>query len=297
MKPIHYLYALLVALCWGGNFVAAKLALEHFPTFLLLGLRFALVALLLLPFTWKRSLPFGFVVLMSVILGNIHFALSYAGIAMGLDLPTAIIAIQMGVPFSCMFSAIFFNDKLGAWRTAGMVVALLGIMLIAGTPNVVSHFVPFLITVGAAFCWAVTNVMMKKNGAINNLELLAWMSLLASPQLFFLSYLFEANQWELIRTVTLVAGLSVTFSAVCSTVVAYGLWYYLLRRYDVTQIAPFNLLVPVIGITLSHLLINEPLNMTVLVGGAITITGVAIIVVRRPRLSILGKIVKKRSAT
>jgi O-acetylserine/cysteine efflux transporter len=48
---------------------------------------------------------------------------------------------------------------------------------------------------------------------------------------------------------------------------------------------PFTLLVPIIGVLSAALFLDEPLTWRVLLGGAATIAGVAVIVLRRPRLA------------
>lgn len=292
--PVHYtVLALIVAFCWGANFIAVKVGLEHFPPYLMLALRFALVAVILLPvyhYYYRRiSIRMGFALKIAFVLGTAHFALVFGAMHMGVDIPTTVITVQLGVPFSCLLSAVWFNDRLGPWRSFGLMVAFIGIILIAGTPNVVEHFIPFCLVVLGAFFWALSNVMIKKEGAVNPFEMLGWMSLLSVPQLMLVSWIFEQDQWMLIRTTTLSAALSIGFSSVFSTVVAYGLWHYLLTRYAVSRITPFNLLVPVFAIILGQIWYPVPLTLQIITGGLITITGVAIIVFRRPRLATIGR--------
>lgn len=293
--PLRFvLLALIVSFCWGANFTAVKVGLEHFPPYYMLALRFALVALILLPLYYarnpKRSIRLAFAFKISFILGTAHFALVFGAMYMGIDIPTAVITVQLGVPFSCVLSAVWFNDKLGAWRSFGLMIAFLGIVMIAGTPNVVANFIPFCMVVAGALCWALSNVMIKKEGAVNILEMLGWMSLMATPQLMVLSLLFEGvNQVPLLMTITWEAVLSIGFSAIFSTVLAYGLWYYLLTECEVSRITPFNLLVPVFAIALGQVLYPVELTPQILIGGLITIGGVAIIVIRRPKLSTIGR--------
>jgi O-acetylserine/cysteine efflux transporter len=288
--PFHYiLLALVVAFCWGANFTAVKVGLEHYPPYLMLALRFAMVAAVLLPFYPKRSIRLAFAWKIAFILGTAHFALVFGAMAMGIDIPTAVITVQLGVPFSCIFSAIWFGDRLGAWRSGGLAIAFVGIIMIAGTPNVTANFFAFCMVMLGALAWALSNVMIKKEGAVNILEMLGWMSLLAVPQLLAVSFLFESAQWELVQTTTLSAFLAIGFSAIFSTVIAYGLWYYLLTNCEVSQITPFNLLVPVFAIALGQVWYPVELTAQILIGGLITIAGVAIIVVRRPRLATIGR--------
>ena len=73
--------------------------------------------------------------------------------------------------------------------------------------------------------------------------------------------------------------------AILVTVISYVMWYRILRRYSVNQAMPFTLLVPVIGVLAAALLLDEPLTLRVILGGVATIAGVAVIVLRRPKLA------------
>lgn len=285
MTPQHILYSLIVTFLWGSNFIAAQKGLEYFPPYLMLAMRFAGVGVLMLPFFWRRTIRFSFVFRMALVLGAMHFGLVFGAMAYGIDIPTAVITVQLGVPFSCMLSAIFFKDKLGPWRSFGLVVAFIGMVLIAGTPNVVQHFWPFVMAMAGAFCWAVSNVWMKQEGKVRVMELVCWQSLMSAVFLLLFSLLVEHDHLAHIASATPEAWLAIGYSAVLSTIVAYGLWYYLLTQCEVSKVAPFNLLVPLFGIGVAQLFYPTHLPPQIIIGGLITLAGVAIIVLRRPRLA------------
>src|SRR4051812_6713810 len=126
MKPLDIFFAIAVTAIWGGNFVAAKFGMGHFPPFFLTSLRFCCTALLLLPFvprpSWRQMRQ---IAALALVLGTLHFAMLFASLYLGLDIASTAIIAQLGVPFSCLFSAWFLGDKLGPWRMGGMAVAFL----------------------------------------------------------------------------------------------------------------------------------------------------------------------------
>jgi O-acetylserine/cysteine efflux transporter len=67
-------------------------------------------------------------------------------------------------------------------------------------------------------------------------------------------------------------------------VFGYGVWYDLMRRFAVNQVMPFTLLVPVFGVLSGVIFFGDPLTLAILIGGACTVVGVAIVVIRRPRV-------------
>ncbi|MBP2231193.1 O-acetylserine/cysteine efflux transporter [Azospirillum agricola] len=275
--------ALVVVLLWGVNFVAAKLALAEFSPLLLMGLRFTLVAALLLPFVrvpWGRLRG---ILLLSMVLGSVHFPLMFMGIK-GLDAATASVAAQLQVPFSSLMAAIFFKDRLGWRRTLGMVIAFAGVALLAGEPERIENPVPLLLVVTASLAFALGSVQIKRLESVEGFTLNAWMALFAAPQLLTLSLLVERDQIAAIRNATLVGWGALAFIAVMATIVAYGLWYRLLRLYDVNQTVPYLLLLPAVGVASGVLLLGEPLSWRLVVGGLVTVAGLSLIVLRRPRV-------------
>jgi O-acetylserine/cysteine efflux transporter len=62
------------------------------------------------------------------------------------------------------------------------------------------------------------------------------------------------------------------------TALGYGIWYHLLKKYDINQVVPFLLLLPVTSILGAVLFLGERPSIRILIGGMIVITGVAVIV-------------------
>jgi O-acetylserine/cysteine efflux transporter len=69
------------------------------------------------------------------------------------------------------------------------------------------------------------------------------------------------------------------------TTVGYGIWYQILKKYDVNQVMPFLLLVPVSSIAGAVLFLGERPGVMTMIGGTIVIFGVAIIVFAGQRLA------------
>ncbi|MBN67396.1 MAG: EamA family transporter [Rickettsiales bacterium] len=285
MKPIHIVLAILVALCWGGNFSASKFAVLHFPPFMTTFIRYALVALLLLPFTSKPERGWGQLWLLANLTVVMHFGLVFVAIHMGLDVSSTVVAVQLGAPFTCILGAVFLKDRLGAWRITGMAIAFVGAMVVAGTPRVEAHLFAFGLACLGALAWAITNIYMKRMGEVRILPLLAWTGLLSLPQVAVIMWIFEGNPLDYVPTAPWTAWVGIGYSAVFSTIVGYGCWYLLLRTYNVSQVAPFSLLVPVVGLLGGVYFFHEPLTNQMLAGGVLTLIGVAIINMRRPKLA------------
>ena len=110
-----------------------------------------------------------------------------------------------------------------------------------------------------------------------------WMSLFAFPQLLIVSSVVEHGQIAAVLAPHWTVWVAVLYMALGVTVVGYVIWYRMLARHPVNLMMAFTLLVPVFGVASGHLFLGEPIGWQRIVGGLITIVGVAIIVVRRPQ--------------
>ncbi len=283
------LAALIVALCWGGNFTATKFALQDFPPYFLIFIRFIGVSLLLAPFAARLPRPnLRDMLVIGILLIVMQFAFIFLAMAMGLTITSAIIATQMGVPFSCVVSAVMFKDYLGPWRSAGLMIAFLGVMVVAGTPNAAQHPLAFFLGVLAAISWSCANIYMKRLPPQPVVTLLFWPGLFALPFLAALSAIFEQGQFVSLQSAHWSSWVGITYSALFSSLTGYGLWNWLLNRYPLSQVVPYTLCVPIFGITAGIIFFHEPMTLQILLGAGMTIFGVGIITLRRPKLAELA---------
>jgi O-acetylserine/cysteine efflux transporter len=269
--------ALSVPIIWGMGIVFAKAGLDEFPPLFLMSMRFIVSAVLLV---WFFPPPVGqirAILLIALVSATIQYGLTFYGLA-GLDASTAVLFMQLEVPFTAACATIFLNDKLGWKRAGGMLMAFLGVGLIAGAPSLRNQLFPAFLVIAGVFTWAIGQVMIKKMVSITGFHLIAWVSVFAGPQMLASSLVLESDHLNLIKNATLIGWGSVVYMGIVMTAMGYGIWYHLLKKYDVNQVVPFLLLLPVTSIAGAVLFLGERPSIRVLIGGAVVITGVAIIV-------------------
>ena len=284
MKPQHFLALAFAQVLWGANFAVLKLGLDTWPPLFFVALRLGAVGLLLLPFVGlpKRSQLPG-LLLLAVLLGVIHFGTLFTGIALA-DAATASIIIQIQVPLSALSAAVFFGDRIGWRRWCGMALSILGIGLLVGRPAFQGGWVAVVWMMAAAVSWVAANMQIKRLAAdVGGWQLNAWPALLAAPMMLVLSTLTEQGQVETLRSAGTAAWLAMGYQVVVTTALCYGLWFAMMRRYPVSQVMPFTLLEPVFGALTAVLLLNEPYDWQMVLGALVTVSGLAIIVIRRPQ--------------
>ena len=287
MKPRDVLIALSIPTIFGFGFVLAKAALDHFPPIFLMAIRFSLSALALIWFVPVPRAHLKHIVLIAIVGGTLQYSLVYSALR-DLYASTAALAIQIEVPFAALLAAIFLKDHLGWRRLAGTAIAFLGIAIIAGEPRLEGNLLPLFLMLAGAFSWAASQVMIKTLGPIGGFTLIAWIAALSTPFLFASSYVLESNQIEAIRTAGPEHWFAVLYLGLFMTTVGYAMWYYILAKYSVNQVMPFNLLMPITSVAAGMLLLGEEPAIDVFLGGAVLLVGVAIILIRRPRLATPG---------
>jgi O-acetylserine/cysteine efflux transporter len=280
MTPLDLGLQLVLQSIWGVNFAVTKVGLAQFPPLMLVALRFCLTALLLLPFVPRPNGRMRAIFSLSVTLGLIHFSLFYLGLR-GVDAATAAIAVQLQVPFAAFLAWLLFRERLGWRRLAGMGVALLGVAILAGEPRTTSQLGSLAVLILAIAVWAGANLQIKRLAQVDGLTLNAYVALFAAPMLAAASWAFEHGQIEAVVAADAQGWFSVFYQAVLVTIVGYGIWYRHLGRYAINQVMPFTLLVPVIGAISGWTILGEPVAGRQIVGGLVTVLGVAAIVAAR----------------
>ena len=102
--------------------------------------------------------------------------------------------------------------------------------------------------------------------------------------LMLLSLSLETGQWTAMKNADWHGWGSLAFTTLMSSMVAHTAWYYLVSKYPVTSLSPITLLSPLFGVFFGVTLLNDHLTWRMLLGGAVTLAGVLIVLIREKRL-------------
>ncbi len=278
--PLSGILAVLVTVTlWGGNFVAVKIAVTDVPPLFVTALRFLILAGALSPFLKVPAKHGRKILEYALVMGVGHFGLMFFAIRF-VDVSTAAIALQTTTPFAVLLAWLMLGETFGPWRVAGMGMAFAGIVVLVGGPGSGGEPVACGMLAFAALMWALGNVRSKQMPDVSVFSQIAWMALIACPVLFGLSFVVEADQLTRLQGAGFRFWVSLVYMTIASSIVAYGLWYYLIKHYDVTAVAPYNLLVPLVAVSGGVLIMGDTLTVTKLIGGAMILSGVGLIQVR-----------------
>lgn len=277
---------LLVNVIWGMNIVAAKFGVNEFPPVLFTALRFGLLAVFLIPMLRIARGQMSTLLAAAALTGPVMFSLLFIGIAKVDDASTVAIASQLHVPFSTLLSVWLLGEMIRWRRKLGIALAFGGIAVISFDPRVFSYWEGLGLVIASSFFGSLGLIYIKRLRDVQPLQLQAWIAIAGSPVLFLLSGIMEGDQWgwSMLADITWRGWSAVLFTALLSSLVAHTGWYYLVSRYPVTSLAPLTLLSPLFGVFFGVTLLHDRLTPRMLVGGAITLVGVFIVLLREKKL-------------
>lgn len=280
MPRRHVLLGLAVVVIWGVNFVVIDLGLRTFPPLLFVALRFLLVAFPAVLFVPRPPIPWRRVAAVGVFLSGGQFALLFAGMHAGMPAGLASVVVQVQALFTMAFAAALLGERPSRPQMMGAVIALGGLTLVAaaragGTVPVGA----FVLCVGGAASWGLGNVVTRHAQAPNAIGLLVWSSLVVPVPLVGLSLAVEgpAAIGHALSSIDAGAAFAVAYVAVFATGFGYGAWTWLLRRHPASEVAPFALLVPVVGIAGAWVALGERPGVLELLGAAVILAGLAVV--------------------
>lgn len=276
----HILFAFLVSIVWGINFVAMKVGLDHLSPFLFVTLRFVIVLLLLLP--WLRVVKGHMILIMWVglCLGGLHFASAISGLQLAENISSIVVIVQMHVPITLILAHIFLQERLSYWRGGGILIAFVGILLITFDPAIINERIAILIIFLATLFYSTGAILMRKLKNVGVFNTQAWTALFGLPIVLALSLMTETAQFDQIFHMNQEGWGALFYTAVFSSVVGYGGMNFLLKRHSVTLIAPIFLTTPIFAMAAAVVAFEETLTPRFLMGASLTLCGLALIHLR-----------------
>jgi len=280
VKFTDALIAAAVPLLWGLGLVVAKPVVETFPPILLMALRFSVAAMLLV---WFAPIPRRHLVslaLVALVGSTLQYGLTFNGLKR-LDAGTTALIVQAEVVFLVLIAAVWLGERLGFRKIIGMIVAFAGLWIVYGTPRLQGQEVGIAMVLGGGLFWAFGQVMVRRLGDLGGVTTVAWVSVLAAPQLILLSLIVEGDPRPALAGADWQLWVSVLYLGVMMTALAYACWYHVLGKYEAGRVGPFLLLTPVASVLGGALFLGEPLTREIVLGGAVLIAGVAVLVIKK----------------
>ncbi|WP_210604661.1 EamA family transporter [Brevibacterium oceani] len=277
----HCLLAASVAVMWGLNFLAIDLSLDQFPPFFLVALRFAVLALPALLFVPKPDVKFRWILGYGFGFGVLQFAFLYWAMATGMPTGLASLVLQASGPFTVLLGMTFLRERVRASQMVFLLVAMAGLGVVGWQRlDSSASFLPFLLTLAGAFGWAIGNVCNRQAHSVEPVKFTMWMSIVPPLPMLLISLAVEGpaaiggSMTTLGTTTGLLGVAGLIYTVVIATILGSGIWSWLMSRNPAGVVAPFSMLVPVVGMSAAWLVLGETVTAGELCGAALVIIGV-----------------------
>lgn len=280
MPPRHIALAVTTTVVWGLNFLAIHISLGQFPPLFLVFLRYFLLAVPTVLFVPRPAVPLRWLIGYGLGFGTVQFFGLYLGMAAGFPAGLSSLVLQASAPFTVILGALLLREHLTGRRMLGVAVAVTGLAVVGVTRAQATSWGPFLLVVFGAFGWALGNLASRRAAPPEPLPFALWVSVVPPLPMLALSLVVEGPArigHALAGSLTssaVPAWAALAYTVVAANVIGSGLWVWLMSKHPAGVVAPFSMLVPVVGIVGAWLAFGERPAPVEILGGALVIGGV-----------------------
>ncbi len=286
MKLKNFLLLVLLASLWGPSFLFIKVAVEEIPPMTMVLGRVATGAIVLLFFLRLQGskLPkWGPIWKHIAIVGLLHNAIPFVLFSWGEQyIDSALAAILNGtVPFFTILLAHFFaeNDRITSMKIVGLLVGFAGMVLLtlpSFGDGVQGTTWGVLAITAASFLYGIAIVYTRNN--LRGLQPLAaptGQMIMATLYMLPLSLLVD-RPFSLPLPSFESLG-SMLALGVLGTAAAFTVYYKLLERADASYVSMTTYMIPVFGVILGAIVLNEAITWERVVGCGLILLGVMVV--------------------
>ncbi|MEE2996473.1 MAG: DMT family transporter [Pseudomonadota bacterium] len=287
MTPLTWGYLVALSIVWGGTFFFQEIAVAELPTLVIVGCRVVLAAVILIFVMLLFRIPFprgtgvwrAFVTL-AVINNIIPFSL----IVWGQIYITSSLAsiLNATTPLFGVVAAHFMtaDEKMSPLKVLGLILGFIGVVIMIGGEvllQIGSDIPGQLAVVAAAAAYAFGGIYGRRFKAMGVAPTATATCQLTVSAIILVPVVLLVHQpWTLAAPGTDVV-LSLIALASVSTALAYFFYFRILSAAGATNLMLVTFLIPVTGIALGILFLNEVLELPHVIGFAFIAAGLAAI--------------------
>ena len=275
---------------WGSTWLFIKLGLADLPPFTFAAIRFIFASVILVILIsargvrWPRQRRDW---LLIAIVGLLQFSLNYGLVFWGEQYISSGLAavLQSTFPTFGLIIAHFYlpAERMTARKVFGVLLGFVGVAVIFSDQLTIAGEMALLGSIAlvlSAVFGSYGNVLVKAYGSeIDPQVLAAGQMICGFPPLLIMGLALEGNPFRF--RWTMMAVISLAYLVIVGSVIAFALYYWLVRHMAVTKTMLIALVTPVVAVVLGIVVLNEQLNWRLFAGAACIISGIGLIVLRK----------------
>ncbi|MDL1967946.1 MAG: DMT family transporter [Deltaproteobacteria bacterium] len=277
------IYSVFLCIIFGANAVAIKISLCGLGVFTTAGLRFTIASIAICLWAKTSGLSFnirkGQIYQLFVIgmIFTVQLSLFYLGLSKtNASRGTLVVNI---LPFFVLFLAHFFlpGDRITIRKIIGMLIGFSGVtFVIFEKESVTADFQRGdLIILAAAFLWACNAVYVKKIiAAFEAFHIVLYPMIFSVPFFFIGGLLWDTS---MIAYVDLKIMGSLLYQSLVTASFGFVAWNNMLQRYGATALHSFVFIVPIAGVMLGWIVLNEPITFNIIIALLLVVSGIIVV--------------------
>jgi drug/metabolite transporter (DMT)-like permease len=286
----------VVYVVWGSTYLGIAIAIESFPPFLIMAIRFAIAGAILVAWEVARGgrdfrMPTLRELRDSAIVGTLLLGIGNGFVALAQTrVPSGIAAIMIAVIplWFAVLGAIYFKERLPRLVLMGIVIGLGGVALLVWPFGVGANAIDLVgvaILIVSPIGWAHGSLYSAHKARLPARPLMATglqmlfgaialsgeAVLTGEPALVHPGAISAASLW------------AVLYLTVIGSLVAFNAYAWLLRNAPLSLVGTYAYVNPVVAVALGAIVLSEPITPRTLIASAVIVGAVAMIVTARGR--------------
>ncbi|RXG88844.1 DMT family transporter [Bradyrhizobium zhanjiangense] len=262
----------LFCLLWSYAFVAGKIGVTYCPPLILLAARFSLAGILILGATWIRgdgwSLSWRDAAIFAVLgIANnaLYLGLGYTGLQ-SVSAGLGGLIVSANPVFTAALAALLLGEGMTWRKAAGLLLGVIGVTFIVwhrlsvGTDSL--HGIVFtLASLASIVAGTILFKLLAPKGSLwigNGIQNIAAGIVLAPVAFTF------ADVHAIVLTPSLIGGFA--FLVLGGSILAYLLWFHLLKVCGATAASAYHFLMPPLGMLFAFIVLGEHVEARDLLG-------------------------------
>jgi drug/metabolite transporter (DMT)-like permease len=282
---------LILCCIWGSTWLFIKIGLHDLPPITFAGIRFVISSLILTAIVLARGARIPRTRrdwTLIAVSGVLTFTCNYGLVFWGEQYISSGLAslLQSTFPAFGLVIAHFYlpHERMTIAKVVGVLLGVFGVAVIFSNQLTIAGRMAFFGSIAlvlSAFFGAYGNVLVKAYGGhIDPAALAAGQMSCGLVPLLTVGVWTEGNPLKFHWTAAAVIAL--LYLVLIGSVLAFGLYYWLVRHMAVTKTMLIGLVTPVVAVTLGMIALREQFTWRTLAGGACIMAGIGLIVIRSP---------------
>jgi drug/metabolite transporter (DMT)-like permease len=274
----------ILSLVWGGSFFFNEIILRELQPFTAVFSRsfIACVVLIILIYSTRRKMPktpqiWGAFLVMGLLNNLVPFSLIVwgqqyidSGLASILNATTPLFSVILG-------HFLTVDEKLTLYKLVGILLGLVGVSILVGPDalrgigvHVMAQAAVLLASLSYAFAGIFGRRFQRIEPVISAAGMLTCTAAMALPAAWLIdkpvSFQFQLSTWT-----------SIIGQSVFSTVLAYLIYFRILRSAGATNVLLVTFLIPVSALLLGVFLLNEGITLSMVFGTGLVFLGLIVV--------------------